>query len=407
MSSRKVVSTFDGLVEEAGSLLPEVVALRRRIHALPELGLELPETQRAVLETLEGLDLELHTGGRTSAVVATLRGSSPGPTVLLRADMDALPMPEDTDLPFASGVEGAMHACGHDGHVAMLAGATRLLHAHRDELAGTVKFVFQPGEESYGGMRILIEEGLLESEPRVDGAFAIHVDPTLPPGVVATRPGPILASGDVLSIEVVGRGGHASMPHHALDPVPVACEIVQALQTLVTRRVDVFDPVVITVTRLVAGSTTNVIPETAQLLGTIRTTSEKARTRVHEGVRRVADGVSAAHEATAKVNIVRGYPVTENHATFTPFIEEVSRDLVGEGSVIRMGAPIMGAEDFSYVLQERPGTMVFLGVRPEGHESPAPLHSNRMVLNEDALATGVALHAAVALRYLDGKERSF
>ncbi len=407
MSSRKVVSTFDGLVEEAGSLLPEVVALRRRIHALPELGLELPETQRAVLETLEGLDLELHTGGRTSAVVATLRGSSPGPTVLLRADMDALPMPEDTDLPFASGVEGAMHACGHDGHVAMLAGATRLLHAHRDELAGTVKFVFQPGEESYGGMRILIEEGLLESEPKVDGAFAIHVDPTLPSGVVATRPGPILASGDVLSIEVKGRGGHASMPHHALDPVPVACEIVQALQTLVTRRIDVFDPVVITVTRLVAGSTTNVIPETAQLLGTIRTTSEKARTRVHEGVRRVADGVCAAHEATAKVNILRGYPVTENHAAFTPFIEEVSRDLVGEGSVIRMGAPIMGAEDFSYVLQERPGTMVFLGVRPEGNESPAPLHSNRMVLNEDALATGVALHAAVALRYLDGKERSF
>jgi hippurate hydrolase len=398
---------FEGLLDQARDLLPEVVALRRRIHAQPELGLDLPLTQKAVLEALDGLDIELHTGGRTSAVIATLRGAHPGPTVLLRADMDALPMPEDTDLPFASEIDGAMHACGHDAHVAMLAGATRVLDARRQELSGTVKFLFQPGEEGYGGARILIEEGLLEGDPRVDGAFAIHVDPTLPPGAVGTRTGPILASGDVLSIEIVGRGGHASMPHHALDPVPIACEIVQALQSLVTRRMDAFDPVVVTVTRVEGGTTTNVIPEMAKLLGTIRTVSEKARNRVHEGIRRVADGVSAAHGATATVHIVRGYPVTENHDHFTPLVEEVSRDLLGDEFVVSMRAPLMGAEDFSYILNERPGTMVFLGVRPSGIEHPAPLHSNRMVLDEDALAAGVALHAAVALRYLDGTKREF
>ena len=289
----------------------------------------------------------------------------------------------------------------------MLAGAVRLLDARREALSGAVKFLFQPGEEGFGGARILIEEGLLDAEPRIDGAFAIHVDPTRPAGTISTRSGPLLASGDVLAIEVVGEGGHASMPHHAIDPIPIACEIVQGLQSLVTRRVDVFDPVVVTITRIRAGTTGNVIPETASLLGTIRTVSEQARTRVHERIRTMTEGVAAAHGATATVRIIRGYPVTENHRAFTPFVEKISRELVGGEAVIPMHAPIMGAEDFSYVLEERPGAMVFLGVRPDGTERPAPLHSNRMVLDEDALATGVALHAAVALRYLDGSGREF
>jgi hippurate hydrolase len=373
----------------------------------PEIGLELPETRTVVLEALEGLDLEVQTGGRTSAVIATLRGKRPGPTVLLRADMDALPLPEETGLPFASKVVGAMHACGHDAHVAMLVGGLHLLSSRRDELCGTVKAVFQPGEEGYGGARILIEEGLLEDEPRVDVAFAIHVNPALPPGSVATRTGPLLASGDLLSIDLKGKGGHASMPHNAVDPIPVACEIVQALQTLVTRRVDVFDPAVVTVTRIQAGTAANVIPETANLLGTIRTVSEASRRRLQEGIRRVAEGVAAAHGVEVAVHLVDGYPITENHSTFTPFIEETSRKLVGSQAVLRMPAPIMGAEDFSYVLQHRPGTMVFLGMRPDGIGSPAPLHSNRMVIGEEGMATGSALHAMVALRVLDGTERAF
>lgn len=389
------------LLDEARTLLPDVVALRRRIHATPELGLELPETRKAVLESLEGVGAELYTGGRTSCVVTTIRGAKPGPTLLLRADMDALPMPEDTGLPFSSQREGAMHACGHDAHVAMLAGAARLLARRRGELAGSVKLLFQPGEEGHAGMRVLIEEGLLEAAPRPEAAFAIHVDSMLPAGCVATRPGPILASGDVLSIDVLGKGGHASMPHHTVDPVPVAAELVLALQSLVTRRIDAFDPIVLSITRIHAGTTSNVIPESAHLLGTIRSVSERARREAHAGVRRVAAGIAAAHGVEAKVHILEGYPVTVNDAGFAGFAQRVAAELVGDDAVIGMRAPIMGAEDFSYLLQRVPGAMVFLGVRPE-QGAAAPLHSNRMVLDEAALATGVALHVAMALRYLDG-----
>jgi hippurate hydrolase len=395
------------LVRDAEKLLPELIALRRQIHRQPEVGLDLPETKRAVTEALEGLDLEVRTGGRTSAVVATLRGARPGPTLLLRADMDALPLTEETTLPFASEVEGAMHACGHDSHVAMLVGGIRLLSERREEIRGTVKALFQPGEEGYGGARILIEEGLLDGDPRVDVAFAIHANPALPGGQIATRPGPLLASGDILSIDLKGRGGHASMPHNARDPIPAACEIVQALQTLVTRRVDVFDPAVVSVSRIQAGTAANVIPETAHLLGTIRTVSEATRRRVHEGIRRVAEGVASAHGLEIAVHTVKGYPVTENHPDFTSFVEETSRQLLGDRNLVRMPSPIMGAEDFSYVLQQRPGAMVFLGMRPNGIEMPAALHSNRMMIGEDAMATGAALHAMMALRYLDGTERSF
>jgi hippurate hydrolase len=390
----------DALRAEAREALPEVVALRRRLHESPELGLELPATQRAVLEALAGLDLDLATGGSTSAVVATLRGGAGGgPTLLLRADMDALPMQEETGLAFASRHAGRMHACGHDAHVAMLVGAARLLARRRDAFAGTLKLLFQPGEEGYAGARVLIGEGLLDAVPRVQAAFAIHVDSTLGAGRVALRAGPILAAGDVFSIDLTGSGGHASMPHLTRDPIPAACEIVTALQSMVTRRIDVFDPVVVTVTRIQAGTTTNVVPSGANLLGTIRSVSERSRAEAHTGLRRVAEGVAAAHGLDAKVHLIPGYPVTVNDGGFTGFVRGVAAELLGAESVVEMPAPIMGAEDFSYVLERVPGALVFLGARPTGGEA-APLHSNRMVLDEDALATGVALHAAVALRWL-------
>ena len=394
-----MATLLDGLRDEARVELEGAIRMRRRLHENPELGLVLPETQRAVLDALGDLGAEIETGGATSAVVATLRGSRPGPTILLRADMDALPMTEETGLPFASQHDGRMHACGHDAHVAMLAGAARLLARRRDAFAGTVKLLFQPGEEGHGGARILIGEGLLDAEPRVDAAFAIHVDSSLPRGRIATRPGPILAAGDLISIDITGRGGHASMPHLAADPIPVACEIVMALQSLVTRRIDAFDPVVITITRIQAGSAGNVIPPTANLLGTIRSVSERARETAHEGVRRVAEGIAAAHGVDAKVHVVPGYPVTVNHADFAAFARGVAAEVVGEGAIIDMRAPIMGAEDFSYVLQRVPGAIVFLGARPP--EGPSePLHSSRMRIDEEAMATGIALHAAVALRWL-------
>lgn len=386
------------LLEEARALLPETVALRRRIHEHPELGLENPRTREAILASLEGLDLEVEQHEKTTGVVALLRGAKPGPTILLRADTDALPMPEDTGLAYASKEDGRMHACGHDAHVAMLASGARLLASRRESLAGNVKFMFQPGEEGLGGARYMIDEGLLEG-PKVEAAFAIHVDPTVPAGAVASRPGALLAAADAFVVDVKGKGGHASMPHHARDPIPVACEIVAALQSLVTRRVDVFDPAVCSVTQVKAGTAFNVVPELAQLMGTIRTVSERTRKQMREGLERVVQGICAAHQMEGEVRLFPGYGVTSNDAGFADFTRRVASEMIGEERWIDMPAPIMGAEDFSYVLNEVPGAMVFLGARPDDGPA-APIHSNRMVLNESAFATGVALHAAMALSYL-------
>ncbi len=388
------------LMAKAGELLPDAVTLRRKIHANPELGLDLPETAAAVLESLQGIDLEIARSEKTSGFLATLRGARPGPSILLRADMDALPMPEDTDLEFKSRNEGRMHACGHDAHTAMLSLAARLLDRHRDQMAGNVVLMFQPGEEGYFGAKVMIDEGLLDGVPDLGAAFAIHVAPPLPPGVVASRPGPIMAAADIFQVKLQGKGGHASMPHDAIDPVPVACEIVQALQTLVTRRIDVFDPVVLTVTQIEAGTTTNVIPESARLLGTLRSVSEQARERAQEGIRRVATQIAAAHQVEPDVVVVNGYPVTVNDAEFSAFARTVTKDLLGADAYVDMPSPLMGAEDFSCVLQKLPGAMVLVGVRPTDEESRAPLHSNRMMLNEEGMQAGIALNAAIALRYL-------
>ena len=398
-------TTHASLLDDARGLLDDTIQLRRRIHRHPEIGLTLPRTQAAVLEALDalgldGLPLKIRPGQKTTSVVATLDGARPGPTVLLRADMDALPLTEDTGLPFASEVPGAMHACGHDTHVAMLVGAARLLAARRERLAGRVLFMFQPGEEGYHGARVMLEEGLLDAEPPAF-AFGLHAGARYASGVVATRPGPLMASGDTLKIVVRGQGGHASAPHDCLDPIPIACEMVQAFQTLVTRRVNAFDPAIVTVAKIEAGTTRNVIPETASLLGTIRTVSESTRTSVLEGVKRVAEGVAAAHGAQVGVEFVRGYPVTVNDADGATRVLRVATALLGAERVYAMPTPVMGSEDFSYVLQRVPGAFAFLGTRPES--GPAyPNHSNRMLVNEAALPTGIAMHVAVALDVLGG-----
>lgn len=389
------------LLAEARDLLPETVDLRRRIHAEPEIGLDLPLTQAKVLQALEGLDLDIKTGKEVSSVVATLTGDCDGPTILLRGDMDALPMPEDTGEEFASKHEGAMHACGHDSHVAMLAGAARLLHSRRSELRGSVKFMFQPGEEGHHGAEFCLKEGLLE-DPKVDAAFAIHISPNLRSGAMATRPGPLLASADEFHLVITGQGGHASAPHRANDPIPVACEIVTALQTRLTRSVSVFQPAVLTVARIAAGTTSNVIPERAEVEGTLRTTSETSRAIMHEQIRQVANGVAAAHGCTAEVEIVVGYPVTVNDPDFVAFTQSVLGDVLGSEQVEVMEAPAMAAEDWSYVLQKVPGAMVMLGVCPPGTspDKAHACHSNHMRLDEDAMAVGIAAHSAVALSYL-------
>lgn len=392
-------SLLSGLLREAKTLLPEAVALRRRIHRRPEVGLELPDTQGAVLESLGGLPLDVAVGEPCSSVVATLAGARTGPTILLRADMDALPLTEDTGLDFTSERDGVMHACGHDAHSAMLVGAARLLARHRARLGGNVRFMFQPGEEGYHDARDMIDEGLLEN-PAVDAAFALHSSPVLGCGTVASRSGSFLASADVIRISFHGRGGHASQPHLALDPIPAACEAVLGLQSLVTRRVDIFDPAVVTIAKVEAGTAHNVIPETATLVGTVRALSRTTRQTLWQRIREVAAGTAAAHGLTCEVDVEEGYAPTRNDERFAPWALDVARAVMAPDAVEVMADPVMAADDFSYVLERVPGAMAFLGTAPPGEKQPAPNHSNRMVLNEDAMATGIALHAAVALSYL-------
>jgi amidohydrolase len=393
--------TFLTLLDDASALFDDMVRLRRRLHRHPEIGLQLPATQNTVLEALAGLGLAVWTGERLTSVVAILQGVAPGPTILLRADMDALPLSEDTGLEFSSRVDGVMHACGHDAHVATLIGAARLLAARRHQLAGRVLFVFQPGEEGYDGARLMIEEGLLERDGLPAAAFALHCSPMDPAGVIFTRAGPLMAASDGLQIVVRGRGGHGATPHECLDPIPVACEIVQALQGYVTRRINVFDPTVITIARIMAGTTGNVIPETATLNGTMRTISERTRSQLFDDVRRLAEGIAVAHGAEAEVAFGQGPPVMINDGNVVTLVSEVAGRLFGPDCFSLLPSPDMASEDFSYILQRIPGAMVGLGMRPEGDGLVAPVHSSRMILNESAMTTGATLHAAMALRFLD------
>lgn len=391
------------LREEAALVLGDAIDLRRRLHRRPEVGLVLPETQRAVLDALAGLPLSVTTGTNASSVVATLTGAQPGPTLLLRAEMDALPLGEQTGLPFASEKDGLMHACGHDAHTAMLVGATRVLVEHRGELAGSVRFMFQPGEEGWHGARVMIDEGLLDGPCSVSAAFALHVTPGLACGRVCGRPGTVLASTDDFTVTIGGRSGAAAAPHWALDPIPAACEIVLALQSLVTRRVNVFDPAVVTVSSIHGGGTAdNVIAEGVRLRGTVRAVSETCRQQVLAGVRTVAMGIGRAHELDVDVEIRSGYPVTHNDPELAEWALSIARSLVGPACVDEMPTPSMSGDDFGLVLEHVPGAMLFLGARPPGAEEPLTLHSSTMRLAEDVIGTGIALNAALALAYLAG-----
>ena len=396
------MDTLRDWFDAADALLPDMVALRRAIHEEPELGLHNPKTTAKAKAALAGLPLEITEGPSTTGFIATLRGPANGRTVLLRGDMDALPMQEDTGLSFSSRIPEAMHACGHDTHVAMLVAAAKALCARRDRLAGTVRFMFQPGEEGWHGARYMIDDGLLDPLP--DAAFALHVTPNMPSNVIAGRAGPLLAAADRFVIKVVGKGGHASQPQDAVDPIPVACELVTAIHAMVTRRVPAFDPVVITVGRITAGTTNNVIPETAEIEGTIRSFSERARTLAHEGLQRLVANIPQAHLCEGKLELIAGFPVTVCAPDAVAFAKRTAKAAFGEGAWLDMPSPVMGAEDFAYVLQKAPGAMMFLGATPEGGDfrTCCALHSNRMVLDESVMSRGAAMHCALAEAFLAG-----
>jgi hippurate hydrolase len=380
----------------------QTIALRRAIHADPELGLDCARTSQKLKQALAGLPLEIRDSKATSGFVAILRGAQPGRTVLLRGDMDALPIHEETGLDFASGTPGCMHACGHDTHSAMLAAAARILCAQQASLAGTIVFMFQPGEEGYHGARFMIEEGLLD-DPAPEAAFALHIFPSMvPAGAVACRVGPLLAATDALSATVRGKGGHAAYPYQAVDPIPVACEIVGALQAYISRRTAFSDPAILSITKIAAGTTYNVIPDKVELLGTLRTLSEGTRAAAREAFERIVRNVAAAHGAEGMTKVDPGYPATVNDARAVRLVSKLASKLFGEGSYVDIPTATMGGEDFAYVLQRIPGAMAFLGVAPPNEDclTRAPIHNSRMTVHEPWLERGVAMHCAFATEFL-------
>ena len=405
----------DRLRNDAGELAPGMIEMRHDLHRHPEIGLDLPRTQQAVLTALEGLPLEIAVGTGCTSVTAVLRGTGaaagaagaanggPAAAVLLRGDMDALPVQEDTGLEFTSRIDGAMHACGHDLHTAMLAGAARLLSAHRDQLAGDVVFMFQPGEEGHNGAGVMIGEGVLDAAgPRVQRAYGMHViSGGIPRGQFTTRPGTLMASSDSLRVTVQGTGGHGSAPHRSQDPVTVAAEMVVSLQAMVTRQFSIFDPVVLTVGLFRAGTRRNIIPAEATFEATVRAFSPGARERIETASVRLCQGIAAAHGLTADVRYVTEYPVTVNDADQAAFAAGVAAGVFGDGRYAAMPDPEAGSEDFSRVLAEVPGCYLFLGSWPgDDHETAPDNHSPLASFDDSVLADGCLLHAQLAIRAL-------
>ena len=383
------------IINRVAEFHADIAAWRQHLHANPELLYDVHETAAFVAEQLKtfGID-EVVTGIGRTGVVGVIRGKGGSDRVVgLRADMDALPITERTGKPYASGNAGKMHACGHDGHTAMLLGAARYLAETRN-FDGTVIVIFQPAEEGGGGGRVMVEDGLMERFG-ISEVFGMHNMPGIPLGEFAIRTGGIMAGTDQFAIDIEGHGGHAAMPHLAVDPVIVAAHIITGLQTLVSRSIDPIRSAVLSVTTVNAGTAYNVIPRTARLTGTVRTLDEDVRTQMEEGIKRLAPQLARAFGASATVKWMRGYPVTVNAAEQTVFAAEVAREIVGEERVNDTVDPTMGGEDFAYMLNARPGSYIFLG-----NGDSADLHTDTYDFNDEAIDLGVSYWVRLAERAL-------
>lgn len=393
----------DAFKRASDDVYADVVDLRRTLHRHPELGLEEHETAALVAETLRDLGLDVTTGVHQTGVVGTLDGGKPGPGILLRADMDALPIEEATGLDFASERDGVMHACGHDAHTASLLGTAMILSEMRDALHGHVRFCFQPTEEKIpGGAKFMIEEGVLTStdtHPAVDAAFGQHVSPALPAGTIGVRSGMFMASADELHVTIHGEGGHAAAPHELrADATYVASQVVVALQSIVSRHAPPDTPSVCTIGKLIADGATNVIPESARLEGTFRTMNEEWRAEAHDLIRRVIHNTAEAHGATADVEVRVGYPALYNHNGPTSRLRDAATEYVGPDRTIDVDLWFAG-EDFAYFLQNTPGTFYLLGTRNESEGITHGLHTPQFTIDEEALRTGPGFMAYAAWRY--------
>ena len=406
----------EALNDEIEAVMPDVIDWRRDIHQHPELSNRETRTAALVAEHLRSLDIEVETNVAHTGVVGVLRGGTPGPVVGLRADMDALPVRERTDVPFASTATGTyngetvpvMHACGHDTHVAMLMGAAEALASIRDELPGTIKFLFQPAEEGTprgeaGGADLMVEEGALQN-PDVDVVFGLHIHSKTEVGTINYRSGSIMAASDVFRITVQGKQTHGSTPWEGTDPIVAAAQIVNGLQTVVSRRTELTkEAAVVSVGKIEGGVRSNIIPESVHMVGTIRTLNTEMQERVHENIRRTATHIAESMGATAEVEIDRGYPVTANDPALTEQMTPTLERVADSTQVIN---PITGAEDFSYFAREVPGLYVFVGGMPPGMDpsDAAPHHTPDFYIDEDGLPYGVRTLTHLAADYLASQQ---
>lgn len=391
--TQPVPQTITEAVEKLPTLQNDLIAFRREMHADPEVGLHLPHTQARVLEALQGLNLYLSLGEATTSVVAVLRGGASDapigsrPTVLLRGDMDALPIVEKSGVPFAS-TNGAMHACGHDLHTAGLIGAARTLSAMQEDLPGDVIFMFQPGEEGFDGAQVMIDEGVLSAAGSpVLGAYGLHMASDAPAGTFTTRPGSYMAAFGDLSVEVLGRGGHGSRPFQTLDPIQVAAEMVGALQTFITRRFNVFDPVILTIGKFNGGTAANIIPDTATFTAGIRFFSPEVGARVEKELPALVQGIATAHQLGADVKFTHKMPATINNEQEATFWAETASNLFGDQRFSTLPYPKAGSEDFSRILAKVPGAFGHVGAGSPDMDPTdwAPLHSARAVFDDTYL----------------------
>ena len=388
------------------ALLPWLSETRRTIHMNPELGYEEHETSRLIVENLESFGLETHAGIAETGVVGLLETGRPGPTIGIRADMDALSIDESNDVPYKSRHPGKMHACGHDAHVSMLLGAARLLSENKnllDGLGGNVKFIFQPAEEGKAGGKRMVEEGVLE-EPRVDLLIAAHVWPDMPSGYIGTRSGPSLAAGDRLQIYVRGESSHAAYPHKSRDALLAGCHLVTALQSIVSRNVGPLESAVLSITTFESGVAFNIVPRDARIKGTIRTHDPKVREKVADRVRAVVRGVAEAFDVEIDLEITPGYPVLVNHEAAAALVESAGAQVLGAEKVEEMPLS-MGAEDFSYMAEKRPGAMFRVGISNPEKGFVHGLHSDLFDLDEDAMAVGVSVFAQAVVEFLGNSEK--
>lgn len=379
--------------------MPEVVANRHFLHQHPEIGLSEFKTSDFVAEQLGAMGYEVTRGLGKTGVVASLRSGTGSRSIGIRADFDALPIHEETGLAYQSKTPGVMHACGHDGHTAMLLGAAKII-AERKNFDGVVHLIFQPAEENFGGAKLMMDDGLFERFP-CDAVFALHNDPSMPFGKFVFREGPIMASVDECRITVNGRGGHGAEPQDNLDPIVCGASIIMALQTIASRNVHPIDSCVVTVGAFHAGAASNVIPERAEMLLTIRSFSPRVRDLLEHRIRTIAEGQAASYGMGVTIDYSRGYNATVNHKAETDFLRALATDFAGAENVMEMERPSMGSEDFAYMLAERPGSYFFLGSART--ESDPPLHHPRYDFNDDILPLGTSFWVELVERWLAGK----